>query len=229
MRISAWIGRRNPLLHAVVAAVGLDLTTDLAFGIGTVNIVVFTVTFVVVLVASVVLQRRAAKRILARQPVYSGAPLDFDGTQLELVSVEWTDPKLGEREELLWARPLGEGLHRLRSVPGVADGFSRNDVVRCIENDDGLHVVDVVGWGGHRTVRVAVDRRIEPDTLLEELPSGLSLFRSSPHGLCIDVHPEDDYDALAARLDTLADDGALTWYDASHAAARTDPETTLSG
>jgi hypothetical protein len=134
---------------------------------------------------------------------------------LELVTIDWTDPKFGERKELLWARPLGDGFYRLRTVPGFAEGVSRNDVLRCFENDDGLHVQEVVERGGHRTVRVDIDPGSNLETLLPDLPAELSLLQSSNRGLSVDVHPEDDYKALAARLNTLQAQGTLTWYDAS--------------
>jgi hypothetical protein len=221
LRLGAWIGRWNPLLHALVAAISLDVGTDVAFGNGNVNIATFAITFVVVLAASIVLQRRAATRLLAAQPHYPGAPLDFDGTPLELVSVESTDPDVGEREEFLWARPVGESLFRLRSVPTLASGVSRNDVVRCFESGGDLYVADVVERGGHRTVRVTIATHINPEALLDELPPGLSVLRSSGRRLSIDVHPEDDYHALVESLDRLAAGGDLTWYEGSESTART--------
>jgi Domain of unknown function (DUF4265) len=220
-RLFAWIGWWNPLAHAIVVAFGLDLATDLMFGNGDLNLITFVVTFVAVLAGSILLQRRRVQRILDAQPLYPGAPLDSDGTPLEMVSVGWADPDLGAREELMWARPLGDGLFRLRSVPTDADGVNRNDVVRCVEDTGNLRLADVVELSGHRTVRVAMGRSTAAEELMDELPSGLWLLRSSGDRLCIDVHPEDDFGALARRLDELAEDGALTWYEASDPARPT--------
>jgi hypothetical protein len=79
-RCGAWIGRWNPLVHALVAAIVVDLAVDVAFGNGNVNVTAFSSTFLAGLVVSIMLQRRAAKRILAGQPVYPAAPIDSDGT-----------------------------------------------------------------------------------------------------------------------------------------------------
>jgi len=217
-RLLAWAGQWNPLAHALVVAFGLDLIADVFFGNADLNGAVFVVTFVAVLAASIVLQRRADTRRYDALPFSPGAPMDSDGVELELVAFAWTDPDRKEQKEMIWARPVDDDLFRIRSVPMVADGINRHDLVRCVEAEGRLHVAEVTERGGHRTVRFSANADLDLDlweTVMETLPSGLSLAWARGSDVCIDVHPEDDVDELTTMLARLADAGALTWYEAS--------------
>jgi hypothetical protein len=116
-RLAVWMAWRNPLLHALVAALLLDVATDATWGNGTVNIAVFSTCFVFVLAASILLQRRRVRQLLAAQPlqaVSAGVPVDADGTPLALISAVSGHSSLGARDEELWARPAGHGASPLR-------------------------------------------------------------------------------------------------------------------
>jgi len=164
-RLLAWAGQWNPLAHALVVAFGLDLIADVFFGNADLNGAVFVVTFVAVLAASIVLQRRADTRRYDALPFSPGAPMDSDGVELELVAFAWTDPDRKEQKEMIWARPVDDDLFRIRSVPMVADGINRHDLVRCVEAEGRLHVAEVTERGGHRTVRFSANADLDLDVL----------------------------------------------------------------
>jgi len=216
-----WLAWRNPLLHGLIVGLALDTAADFAWGNGNVNIATLVVGFTVTAVASFRLQRRAVRRELQRQPIYAGTVLDADGTALVHILAPVTDDPsrwhdVLPRAEWLWARALGNGSFRIRSVPVLADGLSFGDVVRCIiSSDSDPPLVEAVRqWGGHRTVQV---RLAEPDAFdLDQLPLDVSAgaWVSGPH-FAVDVHPEEDWESVAAHLDDLQAAGALEWVEAS--------------
>jgi Domain of unknown function (DUF4265) len=218
-RLAAWLAWRNPLLQALVAALLVDLGTNATWGNGTVNGAVFLTIFILILATSILLQRRRARQLLAAQPlppVSAGVPVDADGTPLALVRAPTEYSSASARDEELWARPAGDGLYRLRSVPLTANGVNRGDLVRCVDRQEELpSLVEVVERSGHRTLRLNLSPGVDSATLVESMPAELSLIRISEEALCVDVHPEDDYELVAAHLDELADLGVLTWCDAS--------------
>jgi hypothetical protein len=144
-----------------------------------------------------------------------------DGTALVHILAPVTDDPsrwhdVLPRAEWLWARALGNGSFRIRSVPVLADGLSFGDVVRCvISSDSDPPLVEAVRqWGGHRTVQI---RLAELDAFdLDQLPLDVSAgaWVSGPH-FAVDVHPEEDWESVAAHLDDLQAAGALEWVEAS--------------
>ena len=216
-----WLAWRNPLLHGLIVGLTLDFATDAAWGNGNVNIATLVVGFTVTAVASFRLQRRAVRRELQRQPLYSGTVLDADGTALVHILAPVTDDPsrwhdVLPRAEWLWARALGNDSFRIRSVPVLADGLSFGDVVRCTapEDSEPPRVEAVRDWGGHRTVQI---RLTEPDAFdLGQLPLDVSAGAwVSGHHVAVDVHPEEDWESVAAHLDDLQAEGALSWIEAS--------------
>ena len=216
-----WLAWRNPLLHGLIVGLTLDFATDVAWGNGNVNIATLVVGFTVTAVTSFRLQRRAVRRELERQPIYGGTVLDPDGMALVTILAPVTDDPTRwhdvlPRAEWLWARALGNGTFRIRSVPVLADGLSFGDVVRCaISPDSDPPLVEAVAQsGGHRTVQI---RLATLDTFdLEQLPLDVSAgaWSSGPH-VAVDVHPEEDWESVAARLDELQASGSLEWVEAS--------------
>lgn len=193
-------------------AFGIDLATDALWGNGDVNFAVFSSTFVVVAAASIVLQRRAVKRAVEREPIYPDFPVDDDGTPLTVVSVHLLGDAAGPKVEWLWARPIGDGEYRLRSVPLLARYVNRNDVVRCVSTEDGVsEVVAVTERGGHCTIRIEGPDGVA-DEVLPNLPEDLrGLIRGAENYLCLDVPPNVELERLAEVLDSLKDED-VSWY-----------------
>ena len=233
-RVVDWVRWWNPLAHGFLVALGLDFATDLLWGNGTVNLIVFVTTFIAVTAGSMVAQRRQVKRMEAQRPLAAGTPVDRDGTPLVMVLApdagtdaldSGTDAPDGE---WLWARPLNDGLYRLRSVPVVTEGLARNDIVSCANVNLTTEIHRVVERGGHRTIHLALsypevldedNDRTTPGLprALSNLPFGESLVVQgmTEAEFVIDVHPEDDYAELTASLDSLRHGGILTWRETS--------------
>ena len=220
-QFARWLAWRNPLLHGLIVGLTLDVATDFAWGNGNVNVAALAVGFMATAVASFRLQRRAVRRELQRQPIYAGTVLDADGTALVHVLAPVTDDPsrwydVLPSAEWLWARALGNGSFRIRSVPVLADGLSFGDVVRCTAPGDSEppRVLAVRERGGHRTVQL---RLAEPDAFdLGQLPLDVSAGAwVSGHHIAVDVHPEEDWESVAAHLDDLQAEGALRWIEAS--------------
>src|SRR5215207_3594803 len=71
------------------------------------------------------------------------------------IHVEMPDDS-GFSGETLWARPLGNGLYEVASIPFFAGDLHRGDVVRCAEDGEALPMVaGVVEFGGHESLRVS--------------------------------------------------------------------------
>ena len=237
-RFVDWLRWRNPLIHGLVAAVALDVTADLLWGSGTVNITVFLATLTVVTAGSLLGQRRLAKRILAQRPLPPGQPVDRDGTPLTTV-LGFVNDSDEPDWEWLWARPLDQhGLYRLRSVPVVAEGLARNDIVSCVEAGGNYEIVAVVERGGHRTIHLRLVPGVvlesepgQPDvsaalnSMLDMLPLEQSGVAGTTEGrYAIDVHPEDDYEKVTARLDELERGNLLTWHESTIAGDSPSPQ-----
>lgn len=109
----------------------------------------------------------------------------------------------GHGTETLWARKVGDDLHRLESVPFFAYGLAYGDVVRADP-----FVREVVRRGGHTTLRVvfrgddeARERRIG---LLSELaPLRVSYDAWDDSFFALDVAADGDVDAVIDRLEWL--------------------------
>ena len=149
------------------------------------------------------------------------------GTELEtaegLVRIQVPlDPSAGAAgpsDDWLWAEPLGSGRFRVESCPSFAYGVSRDDVVRATAAGAGEapRLEDVIEKGGHRTLRVALDSRIEPadaavQGLLERLlEMGCTHETLRPKLVALDVPPPVDVTLVVELLQSLAEDGAVVW------------------
>ncbi len=125
----------------------------------------------------------------------------------------------GPADDWLWAEPLGSGRYRVESCPFFAYGISRDDVVGAIDGvgNEAPCLDDVIEKGGHRTLRLALDPRIELsdpaihallDRLLE-LGCTHEAFR--PKLVAIDLPPEVDVGKVAEHLQALAEGGTILW------------------
>ena len=125
----------------------------------------------------------------------------------------------GPADDWLWAEPLGSGRFRIESCPFFAYGVSRDDVVRAIEaaGEDAPRLEDVVEKCGHRTLRLALEAKVEiadgaVQGLLERLLElGCTHEALRPKLVAIDVPPEVDVAVVAALLQTLVADRVLLW------------------
>ncbi len=125
----------------------------------------------------------------------------------------------GPADDWLWAEPLGSGRFRVESCPFFAYGVSRDDVVRATEaqGDEAPRLEDVIEKGGHRTLRLALDPRIELadgaiQGLLERLlEMGCTHETLRPKLVALDVPPEVDVTIVIELLHALADDGTVVW------------------
>src|SRR5512146_964868 len=135
------------------------------------------------------------------------------------VPLEQPSGSSGPADDWLWAEPLGSGRFRIESCPFFAYGVSREDVVRAIEaaGEDAPRLEDVVEKCGHRTLRLALDARVEiadgsVQGLLERLLElGCTHEALRPKLVAIDVPPETDVAVVAALLQALVDDRTLLW------------------
>lgn len=122
-------------------------------------------------------------------------------------------------DDWLWAEPLGSGRYRVESCPFFAYGISREDVVRAIDGvgEEAPRLDEVVEKGGHRTLRLALDPRVElsepaVQSLLEQLLElGCTHEALRPKLVAIDLPPEVDLGSVAVRLQGLAESGTILW------------------
>jgi hypothetical protein len=125
----------------------------------------------------------------------------------------------GPSDDWLWAEPLGSGRFRIESCPFFAYGVSRDDVVRATEasGDEAPRLEDVLEKSGHRTLRLALDPRVEladPSVqgLLERLlEMGCTHETLRPKLVALDVGPQVDVTLVVELLHALSDDGAAVW------------------
>jgi hypothetical protein len=125
----------------------------------------------------------------------------------------------GPADDWLWAEPLGSGRYRIESCPFFAYGVSRDDVVRATEpgSDEAPRLEDVLEKGGHRTLRIALDAKVEMtdgavQRLLERLLElGCTHETLRPKLVALDVPREVDVAVVAEQLQALADDRTILW------------------
>jgi hypothetical protein len=155
-----------------------------------------------------------------RWPLYAGASMDPDGTPLVQIVAAVAAVRSGQRDawpraEWLWARPLGEDLFRVRSIPVVATGVSFYDVVRCSPSSDPPLLEALVERGGHRTVQIVLAPGAEGFELPQLPLDASSAAWMDAHHVAVDVHPEEDWASVTACLDALERVGTLAWRLAS--------------
>ncbi len=125
----------------------------------------------------------------------------------------------GPADDWLWAEPLGSGRYRVESCPFFAYGISRDDVVRALDGvgDEAPQLDEVVEKGGHRTLRLALDPKVElsdpaVQSLLEQLlEMGCTHEALRPKLVAIDLPPDVDVGNVAGRLQSLALGGTILW------------------
>lgn len=125
----------------------------------------------------------------------------------------------GPADDWLWAEPLGSGRFRIESCPFFAYGISRDDVVHATEpsGDRAPRLEDVLEKGGHRTLRLALDARVElADAAIQGflerlLEMGCTHEMLRPKLVALDVPPPVDVALVVELLQTLADDGTVVW------------------
>jgi len=123
--------------------------------------------------------------------------------------------------ENIWVRKLRGPRYENLTVPFFAYNLSLGDIVECRPDEDGigLFIEKVLKKSGNRTVRVG----FVGEGYLDH-PEGVKLRKYlRKHGLryeifkpallAINVPPDFDYDALAARLNAVPKDAGMEWED----------------
>ena len=75
----------------------------------------------------------------------------------------------GFETESLWARPVGNGLYELQSIPFFEYNLKLKDVVRCESEADGLRFVEVVKASGQETLRVFFGEEAAPEFVVSSI------------------------------------------------------------
>jgi hypothetical protein len=135
------------------------------------------------------------------------------------VPLDHAEGSPGPADDWLWAEPLGSDRYRIESCPFFAYGISRDDVVRASEpgRDEAPRLEDVIEKGGHRTLRLALDAKIEiTDSALQGLLERLLELGCThetllPKLVALDVPHEVDVAIVAELLQALANDRTLLW------------------
>lgn len=118
--------------------------------------------------------------------------------------------------ESFWAKPVGPDLYELENAPFYSYGLNYLDVVRAVENNEGLlEVSEVVKSSGHRTLRIffgsSLDESGQQELLVELMTLDVSFERADDRYLAIDVHPEADYDEVCDKVWQLQQSGLLDY------------------
>lgn len=112
----------------------------------------------------------------------------------------------GVDSEQLYARPVGEKIYVVDSIPFIDTHLALGDIVECVRVNGVLHVDRVVVRGGNSTVRIlaegvdVVSPLIGLGLRVEEGPAGL---------VAVAVSPGDPVEGLRAWLETLAGQGLV--------------------
>ncbi len=125
----------------------------------------------------------------------------------------------GPADDWLWAEPLGSGRYRVESCPFFAYGISRDDVVRALDatGEEAPRLEDVIEKSGHRTLRLALDARVElGDTMVQGLLErllelGCTHETLRPKLVAIDLPGPVDVTIVAELLQALSDEGTIVW------------------
>ena len=130
-------------------------------------------------------------------------------------------PLADDGVENIWVERLGGDRFRVLTIPFWAYNLSRDDIVECRPDEDGigLFVERVLGKSGNRTVRVAFKgpQKINHPAavaLREDLRRRGLLFEVfSPRVISVNVPSEAEYKALLERLETIPSDAEMIWED----------------
>ncbi len=125
----------------------------------------------------------------------------------------------GPTDDWLWAEPLGSGRFRVESCLFFAYGISRDDVIGAAADaaEEAPRLEDVLEKCGHRTLRIALDPKVEitdgaVQGLLERLLElGCTHETLRPKLVAIDLPPEVDVTIVVELLQAVADDATILW------------------
>lgn len=119
--------------------------------------------------------------------------------------------------EHLWTVPCGVGQYEVDNIPFFATGISSGDVISAHTQDDQLIYDQVVRYGGHSTIRVAmfeVDQKEKIRKALARL--GCETEGSHlPQLFAIDVPALVNYAEVIGYLEEKAADNLLDYEEAS--------------
>ncbi len=124
-----------------------------------------------------------------------------------------TGPGGTAETETMWAMPVREG-YVLDSIPFYATGVSCRDVVSAVQDEYGvLQFVDVVGVGGHSTVRLWLFDSDAVDPVRAALRLlGCASEVSDIHTLiAVDIPRDVDYAVVKALLGKKSEEEVLDY------------------
>lgn len=132
---------------------------------------------------------------------------------LVLIKIEHLEVN-GNTEETLWAKPLGQDLYEIRSLPKFIENMNALDIVRAIASDfnDQPLVTETVSKSGHETIRFLFlkSSSFNREDVLRRLRALGAVTEEVGRGFwAVDVDPERDYQKIRDYLSALRVQGVL--------------------
>jgi hypothetical protein len=120
----------------------------------------------------------------------------------------------GSTEETLWAKPLGQDLFEIRSLPKFVENINARDIVRAIASDSDSQplVQKTVSRSGHKTIRFLFLKSsgLNREDILRRLKAlGATLEEVSRGYWAADVDAEGNYQKICNYLSSLSVKGIL--------------------
>lgn len=139
------------------------------------------------------------------------------GERLEKILIELPpDHWSGHGGERVWAKPLGDALYEVRSMPWYAYDINWGDVVRCegMSPADLPIVAEVVRSQGHLTLRVYFEEIKDADRerMLDEIVGRGATYENADDMMyALDLEPDVNSQELLDYLAREEEAGHLAW------------------
>jgi len=139
-------------------------------------------------------------------------------TNLEKIIVPLPEDNLAQAAtESMWGEPKGTNMYRIKNVPFLAKGFSRDDLVRAASKNGALIYQDTLQHSGHSTYQVYVKvKRTDPllMSLIERLAKMQCVIEfASGQLFSVDVLPKADIYAVYAELERAETAGLIDFQE----------------
>jgi len=129
-----------------------------------------------------------------------------DGRHLQKIYIVF-----GYVDDVVWAKPFGDNLYQIQSIPYLPTGVHFEDVVSVRQStfaDKRLYVEKVVHASGHRTLLVDFDdlEAIQVEEILAELRHQQARYEHDSEKkeyYAVDIPPEADYAIIYSYLQGL--------------------------
>ncbi len=137
----------------------------------------------------------------------------MSNSELVLVKIKNVEVN-GSAEETLWAKPLGQDLFEIRSLPKFIENINVRDVVRAIASESDNHplVQETVSRSGHKTIRFLFLRasRLNREDILRRLKAlGVTVEEVGRELWAADVDNREDYQKTYDYLSLLKAQGFI--------------------